>query len=57
MNDENEPLSFLRVVEVIVAFVVLFGIVGAWAYAWLRGTGLLAGLWYGVDAGSFFPLR
>lgn len=44
---DDEPLSVLRVVEVTIAFALLLGIVGAWAYGWLRGTGLLAGLWYG----------
>jgi hypothetical protein len=44
---ENEPLSLWRVVEVTLAFAMLIGIAGCWAYGWLRGTGLLAGLWYG----------
>lgn len=44
---ENEPVSVLRVVEVSLAFALLLGILGIWAYGWIRGTGLLAGAWYG----------
>lgn len=46
MNDENEPLSFLRVVEFIVAVLVLAILSGAWVYSWFSGS-LLAKFWYG----------
>lgn len=46
MNDENEPLSFLRVVEFTVAALTLAILSGAWVYSWFRGS-LLAQFWYG----------
>lgn len=43
----DEPVSALRILEVALAFALLFGIAGLWLYGWLMGTGLLAWLWYG----------
>ena len=42
----DEPISFLRVVEFILAVSVLAAFAVVWAYSWLRSS-LLVSLWYG----------
>jgi hypothetical protein len=46
-TSEEEPLSFLRVLEFVLAVIALAILGGAWAYSWLKGS-LLAALWSGA---------